>query len=104
MGRDLFDRRLTDPTAQEVVAALHAAVKAANANFAAGLLTPFDLAAASIADRVLREPAGMNGYFGGGNDVISRVSLGWWTDAIGRKFARVRAWRERGRRYDEFGH
>src|SRR5262249_62386889 len=100
--RDLFDRRLTDPTAAEVIAA----TEAANAGHTAGNLTPVAGSAPFIAERLLRESEGMNGHFGGANPQgdIARLSLGWWTDATGRKRARVRSWRERSRRYDEFGH
>jgi hypothetical protein len=103
MGRDLFDRRLTDPTAAEVVAALVAATGAANAGHTAGTFATVATGAPVVAERVLREPEGMNGYFGNGRDDVARLSLGWWTDATGRKFVRVRTWRERSRRYDEFG-
>src|SRR4051812_29719204 len=103
MGRDLFDRRLTDPTAAEVVAALVAATGAANVGHTAGTFATVATGAPIVAERVLREPEGMNGYFGNGRDDVARLSLGWWTDATGRKFVRVRTWRERSRRYDEFG-
>jgi WD40 repeat protein len=104
--RDLFDRRMTDPTAAEVIDALIAATTAANDRRSSGSLTPVESAAPHIAERVLREPEGMNGHFGASNQFgdIARLSLGWWTDATGRKFVRVRGWREHRNRYDVTGH
>jgi hypothetical protein len=104
--RDLFDQRLTDPTAAEVVEAIVAAEAAANAGHTTGNLTSSGSSAAAMAERLLREPEGMNGHFGGANRPtnIARLSMGWWTNSAGRKFVCVRSWREQSRRYDQYGN
>lgn len=104
--RDLFDQRLTDPTAAEVVDAIVAAESAANVGHTTGNLTPSGSSAALMAERLLREPEGMNGHFGGASrDAnIARLSMGWWTNSVGRKFVRVRSWREQSRRYGPDGY
>lgn len=98
--RDLFDRRLTDPTAAEVVEALRAAEAAVNAGHTVGNLVHVGGSAPAIAARVCDEPAGMTGHFGWAQQAdIGRLSLGWWTNFAGRKLAPVRGWRERSLRY-----
>lgn len=103
--RDLFDRRLTDPTVADVVEAIRAAEAAANAGHKSGNLVCSGSSAQPIAARVLAEPEGMNGHFGTANQPanIGRLSLGWWTNSAGRKLVRVRSWREWSDRYAEFG-
>lgn len=97
---------MSDPSTAEVIDALLAANAAANAGHSAGNLSPIASSAPAIAERVLRESDGMTGHFGAASSQgdIARLSVGWWSDATGRKFVRVRSWREHNRRYDEAGH
>ena len=102
--RELFDRRLTDPTAEEVAEALRAAVAAVNAKHRRGNLPAVESGVEALAARVESEPEGRYGAVGtpGADHAdVGRLVLAWWTNA-GRKFARVRGWRGPDRRGDPF--
>jgi hypothetical protein len=95
--RDLFDQRLTDPTADAVADALRACVAAANTQ-SDGDLVAFD--ADAVATQVLGERSGFAWLFGGDPetpgavDQIARLAVAWWTNPAGRKLVRVRGRRE----------
>jgi hypothetical protein len=103
--RDLFDRRLTNPTAAEVAEAIITAQETANSGHTSGNLLPTSMHARVLAERVQREPEGTEVYFGFVRrpEDSARLSLGWWTNSAGQKLVRVRSWREWSRQLDEWG-
>lgn len=102
--RALFDRRLTDPTADEVAETLRACVATANAG-TVGDLAPFDADAAG--ERLLQQASGHAALTGDAiasltAGEIARLSVAWWTSPSGRKLVRVRGWREAERRGPQY--
>lgn len=102
--RALFDRRLTDPTADEVAETLRACVATANAG-TVGDLAPFDADAAG--ERLLQQASGHAALTGDAvasltAGEIARLSVAWWTSPSGRKLVRIRGWREIERRGPQY--
>src|SRR5262249_50943128 len=95
--RDLFDQRLTDPTAKEVAAALRAAVKGTPAKQRAIALKLADGDSAQLSKRVVNEREGRYGQSGWQHSERARFALVWWTNPTGQKLVRLRCWIERVR-------
>lgn len=97
--RDLFDRRLTDPAADEVAHAL--CDGAAAVNVVADAL-------GALVQQIECERSGREFVLGTGAlpsqppIEIGRLEFAWWTNPAGRKLVRVRGWRERDRRVVPF--
>jgi WD40 repeat protein len=88
-----FDRRLTDPTADAVAAALEQAAKDANSRARLGRLTPDSAAFRAAAEACVREPTGVRRWveaatrdqFVAGATPTTLVGLAWWADPMGKR-------------------
>jgi hypothetical protein len=100
-----FDRRVVDPSREELIGALRAAAKAANSRRRVGLLTLDDESCARCADEAAARPEGVRRLGGwlpgplpfGVGSPVSFVGVAWWTDRLGRRHVRVV-----GRRQESF--
>jgi len=91
-----FDRRLLDPSREELVDVMQAAARAANLRRRVGLLNLDAALGSRCADAVAAEPEGVH-RLGGAPHGVSMVGVAWWTDRLGRRHIRVV-----GRREDPF--
>jgi WD40 repeat protein len=100
-----FQRRMTNPTADDVTAALETAARDTNYRAKLGRLTTDTAAFRSAAEACLREPEGVRrwveesirGQFVAGRIPTTLVGLAWWTDPLGARHVLVAGRRiERG--------
>src|SRR5262249_4169233 len=95
----LADTRLTDPTAEEVVTALRAAVKTVNGKKRKDILWLSDSTYQTLGERVENEREGQFRQSDPSERTeVDQLLLAWWTNAAGRKLVRVRSWHDRNRR------